>query len=88
MAEMQKSALAGVDLACGSDEPRKVLGTGMAKVGNVESEVVDSGVRIVPSVAFRNFRNTGSGMLKLFATYRPLEFAPGTGHTAAALAGE
>ena len=57
-----------------------VAGTGVAKIGDVENEVADGDVSIVPSGAFHNFRNTGSGMLKLFTTYSPPEHEPGTEH--------
>jgi mannose-6-phosphate isomerase-like protein (cupin superfamily) len=55
-----------------------VSGTGVAKIGDVETTVADGDVSIVPSGSFHNFRNTGSGMLKLFTTYSPPEHAPGT----------
>lgn len=57
-----------------------VSGTGVAKIGEFESEVGDGDVSIVPSGTFHNFRNTGSGMLKLFTTYSPPEHEPGTEH--------
>ena len=57
-----------------------VEGTGMAKIREVECEVVDGDVSIVPSGTFHNFRNTGSGMLKLFTNYSPPEHEPGTEH--------
>ena len=57
-----------------------VAGTGVAKIGDVETEIADGDVSIVPSGQFHNFRNTGSGMLKLFTTYSPPEHAPGTEH--------
>lgn len=57
-----------------------VAGTGVAKIGDVEREVADGDVSIVPSGTFHNFRNTGSGMLKLFTTYSPPEHEPGTEH--------
>ena len=57
-----------------------VAGSGLAKIGETESEVSDGVVSIVPSGAFHNFRNSGSGMLKLFTTYSPPEHAPGTEH--------
>ena len=55
-----------------------VSGTGVAKIGDVETTVADGDVSIVPSGSFHNFRNTGSGMLKLFTTYSPPEHALGT----------
>lgn len=45
-----------------------VAGSGLAKIGETESEVSDGEVSIVPSGVFHNFRNTGSGMLKVFTT--------------------
>jgi len=50
-----------------------VSGTGVAKIGETEFEVADGDVSMVPSGIFHNFRNTGSGMLKLFTTYSPPE---------------
>ena len=55
-----------------------VAATGVAKIGDVETTVADGDVSIVPLGVFHNFRNTGSGMLKLFTTYSPPEHAPGT----------
>lgn len=55
-----------------------VAGSGLAKIGETESEVSDGDVSIVPSGIFHNFRNTGSGMLKLLTTYSPPEHEPGT----------
>jgi mannose-6-phosphate isomerase-like protein (cupin superfamily) len=57
-----------------------VAGSGLAKIGETESAVSDGDVSIVPSGVFHNFRNTGSGMLKLFTTYSPPEHEPGTEH--------
>jgi len=57
-----------------------VSGSGVAKIGDVETTVADGDVSIVPSGSFHNFRNTGSGMLKLFTTYSPPEHEPGTEH--------
>lgn len=57
-----------------------VAGTGIAKIGDVETTIADGDVSIVPSGVFHNFRNTGSGMLKLFTTYSPPDHAPGTEH--------
>ncbi|MFW7415869.1 cupin domain-containing protein [Demequina sp. SO4-18] len=55
-----------------------VEGTGVAKIGDVEAAVAAGDVSIVPSGTFHNFRNTGSGMLKLFTTYSPPEHDAGT----------
>ena len=57
-----------------------VAGNGVAKIGDVETDVADGDVSIVPSGTFHNFRNTGSGVLKLFTTYSPPEHEPGTEH--------
>jgi mannose-6-phosphate isomerase-like protein (cupin superfamily) len=57
-----------------------VAGTGLARIGEVETEVADGDASIVPSGTFHNFRNTGTGMLKLFTTYSPPEHPPGTEH--------
>ena len=57
-----------------------VAGEGVAKIGDREMSVADGDVSIVPSGEFHNFRNTGSGMLKLFTTYSPPEHEPGTEH--------
>jgi mannose-6-phosphate isomerase-like protein (cupin superfamily) len=54
-----------------------VAGTGAASIGDLETTVADGDVSIVPSGVFHNFRNTGSGMLKLFTTYSPPEHATG-----------
>jgi mannose-6-phosphate isomerase-like protein (cupin superfamily) len=63
-----------------------VGGTGVAKIGETEREVGDGDVSIVPSGTHHNFRNTGTGMLKLFTTYSPPEHAPGTEHATRAVA--
>ncbi len=57
-----------------------VAGSGVAKIGEAECDIADGDVGIVPAGTFHNFRNTGSGMLKLFTTYSPPEHAPGTEH--------
>ena len=46
----------------------------------MECEIADGDVSIVPSGTYHNFRNTGSGMLKLFTTYSPPKHKPGTEH--------
>jgi mannose-6-phosphate isomerase-like protein (cupin superfamily) len=57
-----------------------VTGSGRARIGEAECDIAAGDVSIVPSGVFHNFRNTGSGMLKLFTTYSPPEHAPGTKH--------
>ena len=57
-----------------------VAGSGVAKIGEDEHDITEGDVSIVPSGTFHNFRNSGSGMLKLFTTYSPPEHAPGTEH--------
>ena len=63
-----------------------VAGSGVAKIADVETDVAEGDVGIVPSGAFHNFRNTGTGMLKLFTTYSPPEHDPGTEHATKAQA--
>jgi mannose-6-phosphate isomerase-like protein (cupin superfamily) len=63
-----------------------VSGSGVAKIGEAEFEVAYGDVSIVPSGVFHNFRNTGSGMLKLYTTYSPPEHEPGTEHATKAQA--
>lgn len=57
-----------------------VAGNGVAKIGEMETKIADGDVSIVPSGTFHNFRNTGSGMLKLYTTYSPPEHEAGTEH--------
>jgi mannose-6-phosphate isomerase-like protein (cupin superfamily) len=57
-----------------------VAGSGRAKIGDVEVDVAEGDLSIVPSGVFHNFKNTGTGMLKLFTTYSPPEHEPGTEH--------
>lgn len=57
-----------------------VAGTGEAKIGDTIGPVGEGDVAIVPSGAFHNFRNSGSGMLKLYTTCSPPEHEPGTEH--------
>lgn len=57
-----------------------VAGSGVARIGETECKIADGDVSIVPSGVFHNFRNTGSGMLKLFTTYSPPEHERGTEH--------
>ncbi len=60
--------------------PFFVTGKGKAKIGDEEMDVADGDVSIVPSGKYHDFRNTGSGMLRLFTTYSPPEHEPGTEH--------
>ncbi len=53
-------------------------GSGVAKTGDVATDVTDGDVGIVPSGACQDFRNTGTGMRKPFTTYSPSENDPGT----------
>ena len=55
-------------------------GMGKAKIGDDEMEISAGDVAIVPSGKFHNFKNTGTGMLRLYTTYSPPEHAPGTEH--------
>lgn len=57
-----------------------VAGSGKARIGEIENEVTEGDVSIVPSGVYHNFINTGIGMLKLFTTYSPPEHEPGTEH--------
>ncbi len=60
--------------------PYFVTGKGKAKIGDEEMDVADGDVSIVPPGKHHDFRNTGSGMLRLFTTYSPPEHEPGTEH--------
>ncbi len=60
--------------------PYFVTGKGKAKIGDEEIDVADGDVSIVPPGKYHDFRNTGSGMLRLFTTYSPPEHEPGTEH--------
>lgn len=55
-------------------------GMGKAKIGDDEMEISAGDVAIVPSGKFHNFKNTGTGMLRLYTTYSPPEHAPGVEH--------
>lgn len=57
-----------------------VAGSGKARIGEIENEVTEGDVSIVPSGVYHNFINTGIGTLKLFTTYSPPEHEPGTEH--------
>ena len=57
-----------------------VEGSGTAKIGEAETPVSEGDLSFVPSGAYHNFVNTGSGPLKLYTTYSPPEHAPGTEH--------
>lgn len=63
-----------------------VSGSGRARIGEAECDIAEGDVSIVPSGVFHNFRNTGSGTLKLFTTYSPPEHEPGTEHATKAQA--
>ncbi len=65
-----------------------VAETEVARIGDVETMIADGDTSIVPSGVFHNFRNTGSGMLKLLTTYSPPEHAPGTEHATKVEAGQ
>ncbi|KMK67501.1 cupin domain-containing protein [Puniceibacterium sp. IMCC21224] len=54
-----------------------VEGTGRAKIGETEYDFGEGDLSIVPSGTYHNFRNTGSGPLKLYTTYSPPEHEPG-----------
>jgi mannose-6-phosphate isomerase-like protein (cupin superfamily) len=53
---------------------------GKAKIGEDELEISAGDVAIVPSGVYHNFKNTGTGMLRLYTTYSPPEHEPGTEH--------
>jgi mannose-6-phosphate isomerase-like protein (cupin superfamily) len=57
-----------------------VEGEGVAVIGDEEKPVAAGDLTFVPSGTFHNFRNTGSGFLKLFTFYAPPEHLPGTEH--------
>jgi len=57
-----------------------VEGEGRAKIGDAESTFGAGDMSFVPSGAYHNFVNTGSGMLKLYTFYAPPEHEPGTEH--------
>lgn len=57
-----------------------VDGEGLARIGEREEAVKAGDVSIVPSGTWHNFKNTGSGMLRLYTTYSPPEHEPGTEH--------
>lgn len=57
-----------------------VAGTGEAKIGDTTGPLGEGDVAIVPSGAYHSFRNTGTGMLKLYTTCSPPGHAPGSEH--------
>jgi len=57
-----------------------VEGEGRATIGDSTTDVQAGDLSFVPSGAFHNFVNTGTGMLKLYTLYAPPEHAPGTEH--------
>lgn len=61
-----------------------VQGTGKAKIGEAETKIGEGDLCFVPSGAYHNFTNTGTGPLKLYTTYSPPEHAPGTEHVSKA----
>lgn len=65
-----------------------VAGTGIAKIGDVETTIADGDVSIVPSGVFHNFRNIGASRLKLLTPYSPSEHTPGTEHAIKVEAGQ
>ena len=65
-----------------------VAGTGVVKIGDVETTVADGDISIVPSGVFHNFRNIGASRLKLLTPYSPSEHTPGTEHAIKVEAGQ
>lgn len=57
-----------------------VEGQGKAVIGESSMDVQAGDMSIVPASTWHNFKNTGSGMLKLYTTYSPPEHEPGTEH--------
>ena len=57
-----------------------VAGSGKARIGDNETPVREGDLSFVPSGAYHNFVNDGSGPLKLFTTYSPPEHAAGVEH--------
>jgi hypothetical protein len=57
-----------------------VARSGLANVSETGFEEADGDIGPSPSCGFQTFRNTGSGMPKLFTTYSPPEHAPGPEH--------
>ncbi|MDX1710169.1 MAG: cupin domain-containing protein [Rhodovibrionaceae bacterium] len=57
-----------------------VEGEGRAVIGESETTVGEGDLSFVPSGAYHNFINTGSGPLKLYTMYSPPEHEPGTEH--------
>jgi len=57
-----------------------VEGTGVAKIGETTNDVGPGDLSFVPSGRFHNFKNTGTGPLRLITAYAPPEHAAGTHH--------
>lgn len=55
-----------------------VDGMGKAVIGDTEAQFSAGDVAIVPSGTYHNFRNVGTGMLRLYTTYSPPEHDAGT----------
>lgn len=57
-----------------------VDGMGHGRIGDAEMQISAGDVAIVPAGQYHNFKNTGTGMMRLYTTYSPPEHAPGTEH--------
>lgn len=57
-----------------------VEGTGEAILADVTEKFDEGDLFFVPAGTKHNFRNTGSGPLKLFTVYAPSEHVAGTNH--------
>lgn len=57
-----------------------VEGTGEAILADVTEKFDEGDLFFVPAGTKHNFRNTGSGALKLFTVYAPSEHVAGTNH--------
>ena len=65
-----------------------VAGSDEARIGDSCVSVAAGDLSFVPSGAYHNFVNTGSGALKLYTMYAPPEHAAGTTHETKAEADE
>jgi mannose-6-phosphate isomerase-like protein (cupin superfamily) len=65
-----------------------VEGEGEAVIEGQTAPVTPNQLVFVPAGTLHNFRNTGSGPLKLYTVYSPPEHAPGTVHRTKAEADE